>query len=145
PMSHDIDPYRTQSRWSDPGRWTSLLAAIPPDPTRVVRAVSGFLLHPFMAPLRGVSIPEAAADDREQRSVEAILDRVHARDGRALDVERSPSNRGFCVCAGFARVATAIFRTHGVPARCRAGFAAYFNPGFLEDHWICEYWDGAGW
>src|SRR5262249_36224587 len=30
-------------------------------------------------------------------------------------------------------------------ARCRAGFAAYFNPGHLEDHWVCEYHDGAGW
>jgi hypothetical protein len=61
-MDQDIEAYRTQSRWSNPGRWTSLLAAIPPE-----------------------------------------------------------------------------------PARCRVGFAAYFNPGFLEDHWVCEYWDGAGW
>ena len=144
-MSNDIEPYRTQSRWSDPGRWTRLLAEIPADPEMIVRAVSGLLLHPFLAPLRGVAMPAAAADDREQRSVEAILDRVRARDDRAFDVERPPEHRGFCVCAGFARVATAIFRTHAVPARCRVGFAAYFNPGFFEDHWVCEYWDGSRW
>src|SRR5262249_21291558 len=145
PMTHDIDLYRTQSRWSDPGRWTPLLAEIPPDPARIVRAVSGLLLHPFMAPLRGVAMPEGAADDRDLRSVETILDRVRARDDRAFDVERAPEDRGFCVCAGFSRAATAIVRTHARPARCRVGFAAYFNPGFLEDHWVCEYRDGATW
>jgi hypothetical protein len=144
-MADDVDAYRSQSRWSDPGRWTPILGEIPPEPAAIVRAVSGILLHPFMAPLRGVAIPPAAADDRELRSVEAILDRVRARDPRGLDVERAPEDRGFCVCAGFARVATAAFRTHGVPARCRVGFAAYFNPGFLEDHWVCEYRDGGAW
>ena len=34
----------------------------------------------------------------------------------------------------------AIFRHHGVPARGRGGFAAYFNPGKFEDHWVCEFW-----
>jgi hypothetical protein len=141
----EIDFYRTHSRWSHPGRWASLLTEIAPEPAGVVRAVSGLLLHPFVAPMRGVTMPAAAADDREVRSVEAILDRVQARDARPLTLERAPENRCFCVCAGFARVATAVFRTHAVPARCRVGFAAYFNPGFLEDHWVCEYWDGAGW
>jgi hypothetical protein len=70
---------------------------------------------------------------------------VHQRDARPLAVERAPEQRLFCVCAGFARVATAVLRQHAVPARCRVGFAAYFNPGFLEDHWVCEYWDGEGW
>jgi hypothetical protein len=144
-MDEQLDIYRTHSRWSDPGRFAPLLSEIAPDPANVVRTVSGLLLHPFMAPMRGVEIPAAAADDRELRSVEAILDRVRSRDAQALDVERAPEDRCFCVCAGFARVATAVFRTHAVPARCRVGFAAYFNPGFLEDHWVCEYWDGATW
>ena len=60
-------------------------------------------------------------------------------------MERAPEGRFFCVCAGFARVATAVLRMHAIPARCRVGFAAYFNPGFLEDHWVCEFWDGAAW
>src|SRR5215831_8580620 len=137
-MPENVDVYRTQSRWSDPGRWASLLAEIR-------RSVSGLLLHPFIAPMRGVEIPAAAVDDRELRSVEAILDRVHARDARPFTAARAPEHRCFCVCAGFARVATAVFRVHGEPARCRAGFAGYFNPGFLEDHWVCEYRDGAEW
>jgi hypothetical protein len=143
-MADEFAFYRTHSRWMDPGRWTSVLATVAPEPATVVRVVSGLLLHPFWAPMRGVAVPPAATDDRGVRSVEAILDRVLARDDAALAAARAPEDRFFCVCAGFARLATAVFRTHGVPARCRAGFAAYLNPGFLEDHWVCEYWDG-GW
>ena len=71
-MPENVDVYRTQSRWSDPGRWASLLAEIRPEPAEIVRSVSGLLLHPFIAPMRGVEIPAAAVDDRELRSVEAI-------------------------------------------------------------------------
>jgi hypothetical protein len=37
-------------------------------------------------------------------------------------------------------LAIAIFRQHGVPARGRGGFGAYFDTGKFEDHWVCEYW-----
>lgn len=144
-MSNDLDYYRTQSRWTDPGRWASALAAILPDPMTLPRAVGRLLLHPFVAPIRGIAMPTSATDDRDTRSVEAMLDRLHARDARPLTAERSPDDHLFCVCAGFARLTTSVLRMHAIPARCRAGFAAYFNPGFLEDHWVSEFWDGAGW
>jgi hypothetical protein len=144
-MDQDVDFYRTQSRWSDPGRWASRLSEIPPEPRAIRHAVSGLLLHPYLAPMRGVEVPPAAQDDRQERSVEGILDLVLSRDRRALTADRQPQDRAFCVCAGFARLATAVFRTHGLPARCRAGFAAYFTQGFLEDHWVCEYRDGDRW
>jgi hypothetical protein len=140
-----MDFYRTQSAWSDPGRWTVDLAAIPPEPDAVVSAVSGLLLHPFFAAMRGIAIPPAADGDRGVRAVAAMLDVVRARDPRPLTAPRAAEDRFFCVCSGFARLATAVFRAHGVPARCRVGFAAYFNPGKLEDHWVCEYRDGDRW
>jgi hypothetical protein len=143
-MSPSLDIYRTQSTWTDPGAFAPRLAAIPPEPDRVVAAVSGLLIHPMLAPFEGIVVPPAAVDDRNLRSVEAILSRLLARDDADLTSPRAPAARGFCVCAGFARVATAVFRTHGVPARCRVGFAAYFSPS-LEDHWVSEYWDGTAW
>jgi hypothetical protein len=144
-MSSDVDFYRTQSRWTDPGRRAGLLAEISPDPTTLPHALARLLLHPFVAPMRGVEMPAAATGDRDIRSVEAMLDRLQARDPRPLVVARAPEHRLFCVCAGFARLATAVLRLHSIPARCRVGFAAYFNPGFLEDHWVCEYRDGDAW
>ena len=32
-----------------------------------------------------------------------------------------------------------------MPARARCGFGAYFNPGWFEDHWVAEYFDGGRW
>jgi hypothetical protein len=144
-MSADVDRYRTHSRWSDPGPFTAQLRAIPPEPASVQRAISQLLIHPWVAPQRGIVAPAEATQDRNIRSVESILALLEERGPSDLTAPRPPETRAWCVCAGFARVATAVFRTHGVPARCRAGFAAYFNPGFFEDHWVCEYWDGTAW
>jgi hypothetical protein len=51
------------------------------------------------------------------------------------------------ICRHFMLLSLVIFRHHGVPARGRGGFGAYFNPGKFEDHWVCEYWkaDQARW
>jgi hypothetical protein len=36
-----------------------------------------------------------------------------------------------------------MMRAKDIPARCRCGFGTYFNPGFFEDHVVCEYWNAA--
>ena len=144
-MNASIDAYRSHSRWSDPGPYADRLRAIDPDPQSVVRVVSGFLSHPMIAPMHGIAVPAAALGDRNLHTVEAILGRVLERNPAALTQARAADERAYPVCAGFARVATAVFREHGLPARCRVGFAAYFNPGHLEDHWVCELWDDGRW
>lgn len=144
-MSAAVDRYRTHSAWSEPGRFRPLLARVPSDPDAVVRAASAVLLHPFLAFERNVTIPERAQDDKEVRGVTAMLARIVARRDADMEVERVPDDRFFCVCAGYALLATSIFRTHGLPARCRVGFATYFTPGHFEDHWVCEYWTDRGW
>jgi hypothetical protein len=144
-MSAAVDRYRTQSAWSDPGRFGPLLERTPSDPEGIAHAVSAVLLHPFLAFERNVTIPDRAQDDKEVRGVEAMLARIVARHPGGLDGERAPDERFFCVCAGYAQLATAIFRAHGLAARCRVGFATYFMPGHFEDHWLCEYWTDDGW
>ena len=144
-MSAGVDRYRTHSHWSDPGRFGAQLRAIPAEPPEVQRAISRLLIHPWVAPQRGIFAPAEAVQDRTIRAVESILALLAERGSDDLTAARPPEARAWCVCAGFARVATAVFRTHGLPARCRAGFAAYFNPGHFEDHWVCEYWDGTAW
>lgn len=37
----------------------------------------------------------------------------------------------------------AILCAKGIPARARCGFGSYFNPGYFEDHWVCEYRNAA--
>ena len=35
----------------------------------------------------------------------------------------------------------AMLRAKGIPARERAGFGAYFNAPYFEEHVLCEYWN----
>ena len=74
-----------------------------------------------------------------------MLDVLMARSAAPLLAKRSPEDRLFGVCRHYALMAAAILRADGVPARLRAGFATYFTRGWAEDHWVCEYHDGAAW
>jgi len=60
-------------------------------------------------------------------------------------VPREPAQRIATNCRGFSVLAVALFRSHGVPARARCGFGAYFKPGWYEDHWVAEYFAGGRW
>ncbi|MGI9502355.1 MAG: transglutaminase domain-containing protein [Geminicoccaceae bacterium] len=55
-----------------------------------------------------------------------------------------PSRVG-AVCRDFALLAVSAFRSRGVPARLRVGFADYFTEGCFEDHWLCEWRDDDRW
>ena len=131
--------YATQSRVSDPEDRGTLLAALPAEPAGLVPAISGLVLHTlFVRPL-GITAPAGSEADVESRSVPRILDRILERDAAPLDVARPPERRFIGICRDYALLACAALRQHRVPARVRVGFAAYFTPGYLEDHWVCEY------
>src|ERR1700737_3686009 len=137
--------YPPQSRVSDPEERAALLDALPADPGRLVAAVSGLVLHPlFVGPL-GITPAAGSEDDVECRRLPRILDRIVARDPAPLDVARPPERRFIGICRDYALLACAALRHHGVPARLRVGFATYFTPGYLEDHWVCEYHAGDRW
>jgi hypothetical protein len=137
--------YATQSRISDPGDRAVLFDAMPSDPARVIAAVTGVVLHEtFVKPL-GITPDPASGDDIESRAIARILDRILARDPSPLDVARPPERRFIGTCRDYTMMACTTLRHHGVPARARVGFADYFTPRFNEDHWVCEYHDGARW
>ncbi|MBM3221845.1 MAG: transglutaminase domain-containing protein [Candidatus Rokubacteria bacterium] len=137
--------YATQSRISDPGDRAALFATMPSDPARLITAVTGLVLHETFVKALGITPDPASGDDIESRTITRIMDRILARDGAPLDVARPPERRFIGVCRDYTMVACAALRHHGVPARARVGFADYFAPGFQEDHWVCEYHDGARW
>ena len=45
------------------------------------------------------------------------------------------------VCRHFTLLHVAMLRAHGVAARARCGFGAYFEKGKFVDHWVTEYWN----
>jgi hypothetical protein len=141
----DTSAYAVQSRWTDPGRHLSAVRLVANEPASLPNVISGLILHPGLARMRGVSVPPHAVADQDLRSVVEMLDALAARSDAPLSVKRQPQDRLFGICRHYALAAASVFRAHGVPARLRAGFATYFTPGWAEDHWVCEYHDGAAW
>jgi hypothetical protein len=134
----DIARYARHSRWSDPGSLSAHLDRLSAAPTALPEIVGGLVLHPFFA-------PERPASEASLRRVADLLRALLKHDNRTLDETREPANRLIGTCRSYAILACAILRQHGAPARLRVGFANYFKQGFWEDHWVCEYHDGASW
>ncbi len=139
------------TEWAEPGVMTSagkysgLLDGLPGDAAGIARVVQGLLIHEFWAGAYGVTLAEQDRDRVNLRRVEQVLDAVVSRDDRPLGVPREPAQRIAANCRGFSVLAVALFRARGVPARARCGFGAYFKPGWFEDHWVVEYFDGGRW
>lgn len=130
---------------TDPGRHAGRLAELPSDPARLAEIVSGFVLHPWLAGQRDVTMTAEHDADRQSRTMAILLDRLLARDDRPLNQRRAATDRFFGTCRDYALVTCSILREHGRNARIRCGFADYFTPGFMEDHWVTEVWTADGW
>ena len=133
--------YAEPSALTSPGRHAKTFDALPNDPIALARIVQGLVLHKYMAQAYGVKVTPARDDDAHSRRVESMLEQILARDDRPLPALRAPDNRLFGVCGQFTSLLVAMLRAKGVPARERAGFGAYFNPPYFEEHVVCEYWN----
>lgn len=136
-----LDHYGNHSPFSGPGRYGSLIEALPSDPAGVARTVQGLLIYEHVSEgFYGFPLPQARRAESHIRPMEQIIDALLALDDCPLNIARPPEKRLVGICRHFMLFSLAIFRHHGVSARGRGGFAAYFNPGKFEDHWVCEFW-----
>lgn len=132
--------------YATPGRFTRLDDSefSSGDIREVVEVVQGLLVYDVVAqPFYGVSLTPAQADAIHERDSARLLDAARAVDSRPLHQTRPAANRVGARCHAFSRLTVAFLRAAGVPARARCGFGAYFRPGWLEDHWVAEYWNSA--
>jgi hypothetical protein len=141
PSAAILDFYAEQSALTSPGRHADAFAALPDDPVALARIVQGLVLHKYMAHAYGVEIRPERDAEAHTRRVESMLDQVLARDTRPLPALRSPEKRLFGVCGHFTSMLIAMLRARKIPARERAGFGAYFNAPYFEEHVLCEYWN----
>jgi hypothetical protein len=133
--------YADHSRFSDPGRHAALLDALPSDAAGVARAIQGLVVYEHLAqPFYGCALSERRREESHIRPMEKLVDAILALNDQALTIARPPERRLVGICRHYMLLAVAIFRQHGVPARGRGGFGAYFSPDKFEDHWVCEYW-----
>jgi hypothetical protein len=141
------DQYLKPVAMSDPGRHAPLFDGLPRDVGALAKTVQGLLIHQHIAPAYGVTLGGDRQAQSHVRAVREILDDIVTRDGRPLSAARAAGARQVGVCRHFTLLHVAMLRTHGIAARARCGFAAYFERGRYIDHWVTEYWNEAsnGW
>ena len=136
--------YRHDGPMTAPGAHAGEFGKLPRDVARLCEVVQGLLIHRDIAPfLYDLKLTEAQRDDGHLRPVAQMLTRIHELDSRPITVARDYARRLPSVCRHFSLMLSAMLRYHGIPARARCGFGAYFNAGKFEDHWVCEYWNAA--
>ena len=141
-MESPQEYYRGSTSMSAAVARAAELRALPKDLAKQCEVVQGVLVHRDMAPwLYDLKLTEEQRDDGHVRPLAQMLNRIHALDDRPLTIARDPAHRMPTVCRHFSLLLSAILREHGIPARARCGFGAYFNAGKFEDHWVCEYWN----
>jgi hypothetical protein len=119
---------------TDPGEHAALLAELPSAPGALAERIQNVLLHEHWAPAYGQELSPQRRSGSQLRRVAEMLARLETF------APRPPEQRLVGVCRHFTLLAVAAFRAHGIPARARCGFGAYFNAGRFEDHWVVEHW-----
>jgi transglutaminase-like putative cysteine protease len=134
--------YTRQSRVTDPGRFADRVREIPGSLTAMRTAARQLVFH-YRA--GGDYAANGIAPDRiteiDTRYAQDMLARIFELSDLPLTAERAPNQRVVGCCRDFTVLFLAIARAHGVPARCRVGFATYFDPGWYIDHVVAEVWD----
>jgi hypothetical protein len=138
-------PDREHTYWSTPETFRDRLGELPAEPAAIADGLEQFVIHHSVARQIGVAVPAHAEEDRSLRRASLLLAQAIRRDGRPLSEHRGISNYLFVTCRDFAMLAVSALREKSIPARLRAGFAGYFNPGIWEDHYLCEYCIDGSW
>jgi hypothetical protein len=143
-MPQILDFYATPGTMTSAGKYAAQLEQVPNDVGALVGIVQGLMVHQFVASsFYGVRMGEERNREAHIRPVEKMLDRIFALDDRPLTAARPPERRLVGVCRHFMVLLLAMMRAKGIPARGRCGFGTYFNPGYFEDHVVCEYWSAS--
>lgn len=136
-MPHDDPPsdYAAHGPYSDPGASAALFDGLPADVPALCRTIQAVLIHDAEGAHLYGAMPWS--DAPPSRATLPVAERL-AQVGTLA--ARPPAQRTIGTCRDFAVLMCAILRQQGTPARVRCGFASYFEPGWFEDHWVCEYW-----
>jgi hypothetical protein len=133
--------YATPGPLTDLSTHGSRLRELPTALPDLCRVVQGLVIHPFLAHLYGLGPNEVRLDELETRKASDVLTRVLELDARSITEARPPQSRFVGNCRHFSVLLCAFLRGHGIPARARCGFGAYFDRSSFVDHWVCEVWD----
>jgi hypothetical protein len=137
----NLDFYRHPVAMSDAGAQARLLKDLPRDPAVLAAIVQGLLMPEHVAPAYGLTLSDEQHDQAHVRPVDEMRQAIVRRDPRPLSAARAAGERQVGVCRHFTLLHVAMLRSHGIAARARCGFGAYFEKGKFVDHWVTEYWN----
>lgn len=144
PADTDLDYYTTPAPMTALASVAeSVFAGLPDEPSALCRVAQGVLIHEFWAGSYGVDLSDARCQEVRNRSAAQMVDTICRLQEATLATVRPPSRRMVGNCRHFSTFSTALLRRAGVPARARCGFATYFEPGQMVDHWVTEYYSAA--
>jgi Transglutaminase-like superfamily len=138
-----LDYYAEPGPMTNSGKYTAIIETLPDSVAELVRLVQGLAIHQYvLEPFYGASVASERQDkETNLRPFEQLLEHIFAINRQPLTTSRKPNERLVGVCHHFAVLLVGLLRAKGIPARARYGFGDYFNPGFYEDHSLCEYWN----
>lgn len=137
-----LEFYAAHSNFTNPGKYASLLEALPSDIPGLCTAIQGLIVH-YRA--EGIKFAPEREAEIDTRWMGGILAKIQARSPAPLTVPRAKEERFVGCCRDFTLLFVAVMRQKGVPARSRVGFAPYLSPSFNHDHVVAEYWNGERW
>lgn len=140
-----LSRYIQHTKVTDPGHLAAYYTDLPDTIPELVKVVQGLLLHPFWANRYGVTLTDEQETHVQARLISRILELIISKEQAPIAETRTYDKRFIGNCRDFTVLLCSMLRHKGVPARARCGFGAYFRPGWYEDHWICEYWNGRRW
>lgn len=147
-MTQELAYYKQATHLTDLSDFKDFTDWLSPDPRVIFQVTQGLIVHDLWFERYGIKDrPEQWRNVCTPSASDMLRQATSLRDDAlSLAIPRSPEERIIACCREFTVLATALFRAKGIPARARCGFALYLaEPGFYEDHWMCEYWDGKNW
>ncbi|MCA9833468.1 MAG: transglutaminase domain-containing protein [Thermomicrobiales bacterium] len=138
----ELDFYRQQSVFTDPGEFAALWDTINPTIDEMAAAITPLLFH-----YRGDGdyaengIAPERVEEINLRYAADMLSCVQRMEPITPGAPRDANKRMVGCCRDWALLFVSLARHHRFAARNRVGFAGYFAEGWWIDHTIAEIWD----
>jgi hypothetical protein len=139
----DLKFFARHGRMTEPGPFLAHYLGLPTSVADLVSVVQGLTVHVFWAERYGLLLPPERREEVQLRTMQRRLARVLELEAAPLTTARPSERRTVGNCRDFSLTLASMLQYWGVPARPRCGFGTYFLPDHFEDHWVCEYWNGA--
>lgn len=140
---HTLEFYKKQSLITDPKKFGYLFKSLPCDIAMIKSLLQGLILHFWDGNFYNYQIPLKRLSDIDLRYVEKMLEKIIRLDNAELIKARSLDRRMVGSCRDYATLFCAILRYHGIPARTRVAFSAFYFKQYYHDEMILEYWNQA--